>query len=160
MESTTVHVLLTELETARKSLDRAVACLVPAPKILNNQGRKSSKPAPLSPTIKFVTENGFTIERDCEREESPSDSASSCHFVVGGPDDEERRVTVVFVEEAIRQVQRQRSIPLGLNSPFWLGCAERHLATYLWEKNDCPPVGRLTIDKLSAENLYVAMRAQ
>ena len=159
MESMTVQVLLTELETALQSLDRAVACLVPAPKILNNEPRISGKSCPRNPTIKFVTENGFMIQRVCEREQSSSDSASGCHFVVRGPNDKERRVIVVFGEAVMRMVQRQRSFPLLLSSPFWLRCAERHLATYLWEKDDYPPAGRLIIEQLSHENLRLAMRA-
>lgn len=149
MESMTVQVLLTELETARESLDRAFACLSPVPRILNEWPWTSGTPAPRNPTIKFVTENGFMIERVCERQELTTDSPSGCHFVVRGPDDKERRVIVVFGEAAIRLVQSSRSTPLPLNSPFWLCCAERQLATYLWEKNDYPPAGRLTIDQLS-----------
>ena len=154
METMTVQVLLTELESARESLDRAFACLAPAPKILNRESRISSKPVPRSPTIKFVTENGFTIERTSERDELTTDSASECHFVVRGPDGEERRVTVVFGEAVTRLVQSlQRSSPLSLNSLFWVRRAERHLATYLWEKNDYPLEGRLTIGHLSEQNL-------
>jgi hypothetical protein len=162
MESMTVQVLLTELETARESLDRAFACLIPAPKIveaLNNEQLISGQSAPQYPPIKFVTENGFTIERVCETEASATDSASGCHFVVRGSNDEERRVTVAFSEAAILLVQSsQRSIPLSLNSPFWLRCAERDLATYLWEKNSYPPAGRLTVDRLSDENLRLAIQ--
>lgn len=160
MESMTVQVLLTELETARQSLDRAFACLVPAPKILTNERRIYGKSAPRNPTIKFVTENGFTIERICEREGSTPDSASGCHFAVRGPNEEEHLVTVVFGEAAIRLVQSlQPSSPLSLNSPFWLRFAESHLATYLWEKNDYPPGGRLMLDQLSEENLRLATRS-
>ena len=157
MESMTVQVLLTELETARESLDRAFACLIPAPRItkpLYNELPTSGKSAYRSPTIKFVTENGFAIERVCERESSTTDSACGCHFVVRGPNDEERRVIVAFGEAAIRLVQSLQSpVPLSLKSPFWLRFAESHLATYLWQKNDYPPAGRLIIDALSEEDL-------
>jgi len=159
METMTVQVLLTELETARESLDRAFACLAPAPKTLNSECRISSKTVPRSPTIKFVTENGFTIERACERDELTTDSAGGCHFVVCGPDGVERRVTVVFGEAAIRLVQRQRSVPFQISSSFWLCCAERYLATYLWEKNNNPFGGRLTIDQLSDDDLHAAIRS-
>jgi len=158
MESMTVQVLLTELETARESLDRAFACLVPTPRILNNERRLSVNPAPRDPTIKFVTENGFTLERVCEREESVTDSASGCHFVVRGPNDEERRVKVTFGEAAIRLVQSLQSpVPLSLKSPFWLRFAESHLATYLWQENDYPPAEQLIIDALSEEDLRQAI---
>jgi hypothetical protein len=160
MESMTVQVLLTELETARESLDRAFACLVPAPRItkpLHNEARTSGKSAPRSPTIKLVTENGFTIERVCEREESFTDSARGCHFIVRGPHDEECRVTVAFAEEIIQTgPEFTRIILVALNSSFWLRCAERHLVTYLWEKNELPPGGQLIVDELSVEDQYMA----
>lgn len=157
MESMTVQVLLTELETARESLDRAFACLVQTPRILNDEPRISVKPATRNPTIKFVTENGFTIERVCEQEASTTDSANGCHFVVRGSNDEERRVTVAFAEARIWLVQGlQQSTVLPLNSSFWLRCAERHLATYLWEMNEVPPGGRLIVDKLSVEDQCMA----
>lgn len=147
MQGMTVQVL-TELETARACLARAVARLVPAQKILNDELQVSIEPTASNPTIKVVTENGFTIERACERDASPTDSASGCHFVVRKPDDEERRATVIFGEAAIRLVQSSWSTPLPLNGPFWLARAERYLVTYLWQKNDLPPNGKLTIDQL------------
>ena len=160
MESTTVEVLLTELETARESLDRAFACLIPVPRTLKYEPGNLVNPEPRSPTIKLITENGFVIERVCEREAAAADSANGCRFVVLGPDDEERRVTVVFGEAAIGIIRSlQPANPLSLNSPFWLYCAERHLADYLWETNNYPPVRGLTIDRLSDENLRLAMRA-
>jgi hypothetical protein len=160
MESMTMQVLLTELETARESLDRAFACLVPPPRILNNDPRISVNPVPRNPPIKFVTENGFVIERVCERKESANDSANGCHFIVRGPKEDDRRVSVAFGEPAIRLVQSlQPSSPLSLHSPFWLHFAEGHLATYLWEKNEYPPDGRLTIEQLSEENLCLATRS-
>jgi hypothetical protein len=42
---------------------------------------------------------------------------------------------------------------------LWLRCAEGHLATYLWENNDYPPDGRLTIEQLSEENLRLTLRS-
>lgn len=154
METMTVQVLLSELETARESLDKALACLLTAPKILNRERRILSKRCP---TIKFVTENGFTIERTCEREESTTDSTGGCHFLVSRGRDVERRVTVVFGDAAIRLVQSlQPSSPLALDSPLWLCRAERYLATYLWEENDYPLRGRLTIEQLSDQNLRLS----
>lgn len=163
MESVMVQVLLIELETARQSLDRVFASLNPAapeiPKPLRHKTAASGKTASRNPTIKFVTENGFTIERVREREGSATDSAGGCHFVVRGPKDEERRVIVAFGEAAIGLVQSlQESIPLSLLSPFWLRFAELHLATYLWERNDYPEGGRLIIERLSDEELRLAIR--
>ena len=86
MESMTVQVLLGELETARESLDRAFACLLPAsmfPEDLDTEELISATDAPRSPTIKVMTENGFCIERVCEQEESNNDSASACRAFAG-----------------------------------------------------------------------------
>jgi hypothetical protein len=156
MESMTVQGLLTELETARDSLDRALECLF-QPRItqpLHNNSRTFESAQP-SPTIKFVTENGFTIERACERERHLSDSASGCHFFVSRPPDKEGCVTVGFAEEMIQLVVAQDS-QSPLNKAFWLRCAERHLARYLWEKNRVPPGGVLNVAQLCAEALFMA----
>ena len=157
MESMMVQVLLTELETARQSLDRAFASLNPTAQIGVHDKPTPVKSISRNPTIKVVTENGFTIERVCETEDSTTDSASGCHFVVRGPKDEERLVIVAFGEPAIGLVQSlQESSPLPLLSPFWLHFAEIHLALYLWEKNEYPPDGQLMIERLSEEDLRLA----
>lgn len=108
--------------------------------------------------IEIVTENGFCITRACELKVSGSDSASECHFIVGIASAGIRSVRVKFTEAAIAMVQeqRQRSIPLSLANSFWLHCAERHLAKYVWENNECPPDGVLTIDSLSPRELLSA----
>ena len=112
--------------------------------------------------IKYLTENGFSIMRLCELERSTTDSASECHFIVRNPNGWERGVTVEFDDQAIALVQRQRSreptTPLSLSSSFWLHCAERHLAAYLWENDAYPPSGRLMVDYPSAEELQLAAR--
>lgn len=162
MESMRVRVLLNELETARESLDRAFACLLPSPGIRidaeNTQNLAVGDANLLDPPVKLITENGFTIVRLCELGQGSSDSATDCHFIVGGPKGGERGVTVGFAETAIRilQSQQPKSKPLPLSSPFWLHCAERHLAAYLWEKNEVPPGGRLIVDQLSVEDQYLA----
>jgi hypothetical protein len=161
MESSTVQLLLSELETARGSLDRAFACFVPGPKTLNKEAWILSDPAPGTATIKVVTENGFVIERFCEREASKTDSASGCHFIVRGPNDEERHVTVVFSEDPVGVIRSmQRSNRLSLDSHFWLECAESQLADYLWTKNDYPPGELLIIFDLLDQNLRLAMQAR
>ena len=159
MESMTVQVLLTELEHAREYLERAVACVNPVVKTgLTREEEDLFAPASQKAIVKVVTENGFVIERVCEREAGFSDSASECHFLVVAPSGEERRVVVTFGHEAVRLVQNLRSTrPISLTSPFWLRFAETHLATYLWQENEYPTAGRLKIDQLSGENLRQAI---
>jgi len=69
-------------------------------------------------------------------------------------------VTVVFGEEFIDVILGlQRANRLSLDSPFWLQCAESHLANYIWEKNDFPAGELLILSKLTNEDLRLAMRA-
>lgn len=111
--------------------------------------------------VEVVTENGFCIVRVCELWVSNRDSASACHFVVGLAFGGVRSIEVEFTEAAIALVQQQRQMnPLSLTSSFWLHCAERHLATYVWENNECPPGGRLIVHSLSVEDLLVAAQWQ
>ncbi len=164
MESVTLSVLIKDLETARESLNRVSACLLQSPKITAGAPNKVHLAAPDSairnPPIVLITENGFSIVRLCEREPSTRDSASECHFVVRGPSGGEHSVTVGFTETEIGlvQIQRELSASLSPTSAFWLQCAERYLATYLWKNNTYPPDGTLIVGKLSVEDLLMARR--
>jgi len=108
--------------------------------------------------IEVITDNGFCITRACELKVSGSDSASECHFIVGISSAGIRSVIVKFTEAAIAMAQQQRQslAPLSLTNSFWLHCAERHLAKYVWENNECPPDGLLTIDSLTPRDLLSA----
>ena len=41
---------------------------------------------------------------------------------------------------------------------YWICCAERHLATYLWENDNYPPGKRLCVDQLDPEDVMSAIR--
>ena len=41
---------------------------------------------------------------------------------------------------------------LTISSSYWLSCAERHLATYLWEQEDYPPDAKITVDYLTPDD--------
>lgn len=120
-------------------------------------GRTRIRP---SAHIEVVTDNGFCITRACELKVSGSDSASECHFIVGISSVGIRSIRVRFTEAAIAMAQEQRSsrAPLSLTDLFWLRSAELHLAKYVWENNECPPDGLLTIDSLSSSDLLSASR--
>lgn len=111
-----------------------------------------SKPAP----IQYVTENGFSIVRLSEVDRSVIDTALGCHFVVRSERGWEREVTLQFTESLIAQIQRQRRTRLSETSPLWLVCAENRLATYLWENDDYPHGGQLTISELFVDELLLA----
>ncbi len=109
--------------------------------------------------VEVVTENGFGIARVSELGLSARDSVGACNFIVGLASGGVRSVKVQFTEAAIALVQEERQTnALSNTSPFWLYCAERHLAAYLWENNGCPPDGRLIVDSLSVEELLMATR--
>ena len=108
------------------------------------------------PPVEFVTENGFSIVRLCEVDPSTRDTAVECQFVVRHPEGWERQVTVEFNEDLIALIQQGRHRPLSLSSSFWLECAERQLATHLWQSDSCPPEGRLIVSELCGDYLLLA----
>ena len=120
----------------------------------NEEALQSRRAQP--PPVEFVTENGFSIMRLCEVDPSARDTADECRFVVHNPNGWERQVTVEFNEDLIALIQQRRHRPLSLSSSFWLECAERQLATYLWQSDSCPPEGRLIVSELSSDYLLLA----
>ena len=108
------------------------------------------------PPIEYVTENGFSIVRLAEINGLVTDTAQECRFLVRNPSGWEREISVEFDQELIALIQRQRRTFLPDTSVFWLNCAERCLATYLWEKGGYPPDGQLTISELSDDDLLLA----
>ena len=122
--------------------------------------RKQASPDHLpraTPPIKYLTENGFSIVRLSETDYSVTDAAGECRFLVQHEDEAEREIRVSFDEKVIASLLIRRRIPLSETSKFWLVCAESCLATYLWEKNEYPPEGRLTINELPPDELMLAL---
>ena len=122
--------------------------------------RKQVRPGRLplaSPPIKYLTENGFSIVRLSEINPSVIDRPGECQFLVQREDETEREVRVGFDQRVIENLRIRRRIPLSETSTFWVVCAESCLATYLWEKNEYPPAGRLTISELSPDELMLAL---
>jgi hypothetical protein len=106
--------------------------------------------------IQYVTENGFSIVRLCEVDGSAVDTASECRFLVRNERGWEREVTVHFEESIVAEIQSRRRSRLLDGSALWLVCAEKCLATYLWERDDYPSGGRLIISELRADELLLA----
>ena len=161
-----VRLVLDELAAASKSLDKATAFLLQSPQITTRVLAEEYPPVHKSTLlrnspIKVVTENGFSIVRLCELEQSTRDSASGCHFIVRAPNGDECRIKVIFTAAAMTLLQkREASAWLPTDHRFWVHCSERHLATYLWE-NDCyPPDERLLVDRLTPEDLLLARRSE
>jgi hypothetical protein len=106
--------------------------------------------------IQYVTDNGFSILRLSEIRPRVTDTAHECRFLVRNPRGSEREVLVEFDDGAVALVQSRRRNDLSLTSAFWLICAERCLATYLWENDNYPDGGRLNIGELSVDELLLA----
>jgi hypothetical protein len=109
-----------------------------------------------SSPIQYVTENGFSIIRLGEIDGSVTDTARECHFLVSNESGWKREVTVHFEEGLIAQIQSRRRNRLLDTSVLWLVCAEKCLATYLWENGDYPEGGRLNVGALPIDELLLA----
>jgi hypothetical protein len=79
-------------------------------------------------------------------------------FVVRDPYGYELDVTVDFTQATIEEVIRRSYGRITLDSSFWINCAERHLSDYLWQQEDYPPDGKITIDYLTPDDLDLARR--
>lgn len=155
-----MRLALEELAMARQSLDKVAAFIIKLPELATSPSTEENPSACQSQNspITIITENGFSIERLCEHEQSTGDSAGVCNFIVGAPDGDERRVKVVLAETILMQLQTAACLPIDLR--FSLCCAERYLSIYLWE-NDCyPPAECLTVDTLTLEDRLLARRFQ
>jgi len=133
-----------------------VALLVKTVAMLRKQIRPEPLPLTSSP-IRYLTENGFSIFRLSEINRSVIDRPGDCQFLVQREDEAKREVKVGFDQSVVDYLRIRRRIPLSETSIFWVACAESCLATYLWEKNEYPPDGRLAISELSPDELMLAL---
>lgn len=110
----------------------------------------------VSTPVEFRTENGFAILRRCELDPAVVDSTAGCHFLVRDPTAREFAVTVVYNTETIELIQKQTARLVSSSVSFWLECAERTLARYLWQTDNPPPDGWLVIHALPPTDLMLA----
>ena len=108
--------------------------------------------------IEYLTENGFSIIRCCEVDESISAGGTKHSFVVRDPHGYKLEITVDISDSAVAEIISRSSGRLSLNSSYWICCAERHLANYLWENDDYPPEARLKVEVLTLNDLDLARR--
>ena len=116
-----------------------------------------SSPADTRP-IELLTENGFAISRLWEINRMPPPSDGNYPFNVSDPQRRERVVAVEIADDAVVQIELRTRLRILLSSSFWICCAERHLATYVYENDDYPPSGRLRVEQLSADECMSAIR--
>ena len=108
--------------------------------------------------IQYVTENGFSIIRLCDIDKSITAGGTKHFFVVRDPHGYELEITVDISDSAVAEIISRSSGRLSLNSSYWICCAERHLADYLWENDDYPPEARLKVEVLTLNDLNLARR--
>ena len=116
-----------------------------------------SSPAEPRP-IEVLTENGFSISRLWEINRVPPQSDGNYAFKVRNSQSMERVVAVQIVDDVVGEIELQTRLRILLSSSFWICCAERHLATYVYENDDYPLGDRLRVEQLSAEEWMSAIR--
>ena len=116
-------------------------------------------PEPARPeSIQYLTENGFSIIRRCDVDDSfPKDGIEHC-FIVRDPDGYELDITVTFDTRAAAEVIERSRRRITFHSSFWVASAERHLSEYLYEHNDYPADAKLTINQLTLDDMDLARR--
>ena len=116
-----------------------------------------SSPARQRP-IEVQTENGFAIIRLCDVDRAVPIEGTRHDFIVRDPNGYELDITVEISAAVVAEVRRRCRGRITLASSFWINCAERHLTDYLWEHEDYPPDGRLTVDQLTLEDIDLTRR--
>lgn len=107
--------------------------------------------------IELQTENGFAIVRRCDID--GTSAAGARHwFIVRDPDGFELEITVELSRETVAELSRRSRNRFGLESSFWITCAERHLADYMWENDDYPPDASLIVEEPNPDDLELAGR--
>jgi hypothetical protein len=105
-----------------------------------------------------MTENGFSILRSWEIERVKPPENGEYPFMVRSPLGLAREVCVGVDREAVVEIESRTRGRILLFSTFWIYCSERHLAIYLWEKNDYPPADKLRVKELDPEDCLLALR--
>lgn len=108
--------------------------------------------------IELLTENGFSIFRPWEIDGTSPPANGRCEFLVRKPDGLEQKVLVEIAADLLTRIEIHTRGRVLLSNSFWIFCAERHLATYVWEHDDCPSDDSLRIEQLTPEDLDQATR--
>src|SRR5204863_9479842 len=85
----------------------------------------------------------------------PPASGTFC-FLVRNREGLECEVTVRFAADCPRALAAHVRARVTYASAFWVCCAERHLAEYIWQHDNFPTDNRLLIDCLSPEEIVLA----
>lgn len=108
--------------------------------------------------IEFQTDNGFSIIRFSDLNHSIGTAGFVHQFLVRDPDGFELEVTVEITARLANALARRSRGYLSADSLYWICCAERHLAEYLWSNEDYPPNANLIVDEPLLMDLNLARR--
>ena len=108
--------------------------------------------------IELITENGFGIVRTDEIDGARPSPAGTYGFMVRDPHGHELEIMVEIGQQAIDEITLRSRGRISSEGSYWISCAERHLAEYLWENDDYPPDGNFGVDQLTPEDLNLSIR--
>lgn len=108
--------------------------------------------------ITFLTQNGFSIMRLSEIDNSIPAVGFRHLFLVRDPDGFELEIAVEIAGEIAQELASRSRGRLTADNSYWVCCAERHLAEYLYEQEDFPADARLIVDQPSLDDLNLARR--
>ena len=125
---------------------------------VNREELVSDSEAAFRRPIELITENGFSIVRTWEINGVDAPATGPYAFVVRDPHGYELEITVRLSPDVIAQVAMRSEGRVLNDSPYWIICAESHLATYLWDNDDYPPEAILEVSQSSPDDLDLARR--
>ena len=108
--------------------------------------------------IELITENGFSIVRATEFDGRRPLPAGKYEFVVCNEHGDQLEITVEIDGKVLIEINWRSRGRILLQSSYWICCAERHLAEYLWENDGYPPNERLRVECLTASDVNLANR--
>jgi hypothetical protein len=108
--------------------------------------------------IELLTENGFSIVRPWESDKSYAPSGGQCRFFVNNGEATEREIRVEISPQLMSETSLRTRGRIQPSSSFWICCAERHLANYVWEHDAFPEGNKLLIETLDAEEVILVRR--
>ena len=125
---------------------------VKSEQLVNDSEAARSRP------IELITENGFSIVRGSDFYGDGATGAREGSFLVRDPHGYELEITVEIDPQVVEEIGSRSEGRISPESSYWISCAERHLADYLWEEDDYPPAAMLKVDQLSPDDLDLARR--
>ena len=118
--------------------------------------------------IELVTENGFSILRLWEIDRVPPSLAGNFQFLVRSPPGPKpeiigreiigREITLEIADDLVVEIAIRTSQRVLSDSSYWICCAERHLANYLWESSGYPTGDKLRVKQLDPDDIISAIR--